>query len=492
MSPKKKPDKPLAAYTRVSSQGDRADEELLSHALQRERIEAGAVALGYELLRARFEDTDVSGGTMDRPQFNRVMEGIRRGEYGGIAVAKLSRFGRTVSGALSAIKEIEERGGAFVSLDPPIDTSTATGRFILTVFLGLYAMEREATAEIAHAVKEKKIAAGIHQATHAPAGYTYEVLGHTETGKEIRGKLVPNEHAPAVKEAFELRASGGTWAEVAGLLTERGVPSRSGRWSYTGARSIIENPVYRGIAISGSRNKENAHEKIVPRSLWDAANARTGTRSATWNGHDGPLLGGLIRCGSCGHAMSKDWTAHRKDGSDVRYMSYKCKSNPSCGPGSRASISARIVEPLVVDAALGMVGSAAYEAREPAEDVAGAAEWDAKLEALDAEQAELDAELESGAVSAAAYGKASTVLERRRMELEASRPQATLGDAYVMFVSETGVRDAFEAATLPRRRAVLRQLVRRVIVQTGRGPDRVSVELADFRPEDHGLLAVGS
>jgi len=37
--------------------------------------------------------------------------------------------------------------------------------------------------------EEKKIAAGVRQATVAPAGDHFEVLGHTADGKEIRGPL---------------------------------------------------------------------------------------------------------------------------------------------------------------------------------------------------------------------------------------------------------------------------------------------------------------
>ena len=385
---------------------------------------------------------------MDRPAFNLVMEGIRSGEYGGVVIAKLSRFARTVSGGLKAIKEIEEAGGTFVCLDPPIDTKSSTGRFVLTVFLGLYAMEREATGEIAHAVKDVKIGEGIHQATIAPAGYDYSVAGQKldrKTGAlvPIRGPLVPNEHAPAVKEAFELRAAGGTWKQLAGLLAARGVPSRTGAWSYTGARSLIENEVYLGTALSGKRRKEGAHDAIVGRALYAAANARTGTRAVTWEGQDGPLLGGLVKCGGCGHAMSRDWTfrkAKEDEPPSKRYASYKCKSYAGCT--HRASISALQVEPYVLGAALATLGAVGDEAREPSEDVDVSA-WEAALDALRAEEVELDAASESGGLSATAYAKAQTALERRRAEVEAVRPLGKRGELYTMLLSEGETRDTF-------------------------------------------------
>src|SRR6266568_2234924 len=195
------PGRPLAAYTRVSQQGRRDDAELLSHDLQRERIARYVEAHGYSLAGERFEDTDRSGTSMDRPAFNAAVAGVLAGEYGGLVVARLSRFARTVMGGLKTIQEIERAGGAFVCIDPPIDTATASGRFVLTVFLALYAMEAEAIGEGTRHVFDVKTEAGILVATYAPAGYEFEVLGRTKQGKPIRGRLLVNEHAPALRAA---------------------------------------------------------------------------------------------------------------------------------------------------------------------------------------------------------------------------------------------------------------------------------------------------
>src|SRR5207245_6394562 len=93
--------------------------------------------------RERFEDTVRSGGRMSRPAFDRAIAGVLDGSYGGIAVSRLSRFARTTREALELIEKIEQAGAAFICLDPKIDTSSASGRAILTVFLAFVTLERE-------------------------------------------------------------------------------------------------------------------------------------------------------------------------------------------------------------------------------------------------------------------------------------------------------------------------------------------------------------
>jgi len=143
MSPKTKPAKPIAIYTRASDQGDRSDEELRSHEIQRRKVAAYLEAKGLAASPDTFEDTDRSGGTMSRPAFDRALAGVREGKLGGIGVYHLSRFGRNTVGGLTLIHELEERGAALVCLTPSIDTSSPEGRAMLTVFLAFYTLERE-------------------------------------------------------------------------------------------------------------------------------------------------------------------------------------------------------------------------------------------------------------------------------------------------------------------------------------------------------------
>jgi DNA invertase Pin-like site-specific DNA recombinase len=59
--------KPIAVYTRVSEQGSRSDEELLSHDIQRDKVGSYLNALDLPASKERFEDNSRSGRKMSRP-----------------------------------------------------------------------------------------------------------------------------------------------------------------------------------------------------------------------------------------------------------------------------------------------------------------------------------------------------------------------------------------------------------------------------------------
>ncbi|HEY2435653.1 MAG TPA: recombinase family protein, partial [Solirubrobacteraceae bacterium] len=116
----------LDAYVRVSKVAGRAGESFISPTVQRERIEAWARLHGARLTWHEPE-LDVSGGRMSRPVFDHIMQRVRTGQTGGVIVAKLDRFARTLAGALTVLEEFEQLGATLVSVADNIDLSTPVG-----------------------------------------------------------------------------------------------------------------------------------------------------------------------------------------------------------------------------------------------------------------------------------------------------------------------------------------------------------------------------
>lgn len=83
----------------------------------------------------------ISGKNADRPELQRMLQYIRKGDI--VYVESLSRLGRNTQDLLNIVEEIHKKGADFVSLKETIDTSTATGKFILTVFAALAELERQ-------------------------------------------------------------------------------------------------------------------------------------------------------------------------------------------------------------------------------------------------------------------------------------------------------------------------------------------------------------
>lgn len=86
-----------------------------------------------------------SGGKMDRAGWNAVIKARRRGDT--IVVWKLDRLGRTLTGVLEAVEQMEREGVSFVSLTEKIDTESAMGKAFFRIGLIFAELERDLISE---------------------------------------------------------------------------------------------------------------------------------------------------------------------------------------------------------------------------------------------------------------------------------------------------------------------------------------------------------
>ena len=93
--------------------------------------------LGVDII---FVDT-VSGKNMDRPQLKRLLEYVRQGDT--VIVESISRFARNTKDLLELIEKLTVKNVEFISKKEAIDTTTATGKFMLTIFGAVAELERE-------------------------------------------------------------------------------------------------------------------------------------------------------------------------------------------------------------------------------------------------------------------------------------------------------------------------------------------------------------
>ena len=82
-----------------------------------------------------------SGKNADRPELTRMMNYVRRGDT--VIVESISRFARNTCDLLDLVEQLTEKQVEFVSRKEAIDTTTPTGKFMLTVFAAVAELERE-------------------------------------------------------------------------------------------------------------------------------------------------------------------------------------------------------------------------------------------------------------------------------------------------------------------------------------------------------------
>ena len=82
-----------------------------------------------------------SGKNTDRTELRRMLDYVRKGDT--VIVESISRFARNTRDLLELIEQLTAKEVEFVSKKEAIDTTTPTGKFMLTVFAAVAELERE-------------------------------------------------------------------------------------------------------------------------------------------------------------------------------------------------------------------------------------------------------------------------------------------------------------------------------------------------------------
>lgn len=100
----------------------------------------------------------ISGAAKERPQLEAMIEYLRKDDV--VVVWKLDRLGRSLRHLVETVHRFQEKGVGLLSLNDPIDTTTASGRLIFGVFASLAEFERELIRERTRAGLEAARARG--------------------------------------------------------------------------------------------------------------------------------------------------------------------------------------------------------------------------------------------------------------------------------------------------------------------------------------------
>jgi DNA invertase Pin-like site-specific DNA recombinase len=94
--------------------------------------------------------TDTASGSLaERPGLTQALSHLRAGDT--LVVWRLDRLGRSLAHLIDTIRELQERGIGFRSLQEQIDTTTSGGKLVFHVFGALAEFERDLIRERTHA-----------------------------------------------------------------------------------------------------------------------------------------------------------------------------------------------------------------------------------------------------------------------------------------------------------------------------------------------------
>ena len=428
-----------AIYTRKSTSAG-LEQDFNSLDAQRDACEGyirSQAHAGWRVLPEAYDDGGFTGANIERPAFQRLLADAEAGRIDVVVVHRVDRLSRSLLDFASVMDRFARHGVAFVSVTQNFSTANAMGRLTLNMLMSFAEFEREMICERTR----DKIAAsrrrGKWTGGRLPYGY----------GVRDRKLIVNRVEALVVREAFDVYRATRSPLGVVRALTEKGwtpreQTARRKGWRTDHVLRMLKNPLYAGLIASGGELHEAEHEPLVSRETWESVQALLGARhddskpeARTRN--PGFLLVGLLRCGSCGAALTPATArAHGK-----RYRYYTCGTRAKQGRNACPSrpLPAQALEGFVVDrireATTGPAGRAL------AADVVAAiqAKLDREREDLAVERRGLPAR-----IAGAASEKARVVRNLQRTRNDASR--AALEDQIGHLAGEQAAREQRLAA----------------------------------------------
>jgi DNA invertase Pin-like site-specific DNA recombinase len=301
----------FGAYHRVSQANGRDIEadSTMTDKVAWQRIEGWAASAGVEIVE-RYLDWDTTGSKLERPQLDRVIADLKAGKIDGIAVARTDRFSRaSVADALRLVGQIQEmKPGSLALLDLGVDPTTPTGELMLTLLLAIARMQWRQFKDTWATAQTRAVDRGVYVAK-APFGYRHD------------GKLMPDENAPIVREAFRIAAGEGFRAAMKHLA--KSVPDKT--WTTTDARRMLTRRAYLGEARVGELINPEAHDALTTPELFAAVQALPDMTARPRKTNGRYPLSGLVVCGKCdgrlvGNLQNVDYKS--KPGAKIRR--YRC------------------------------------------------------------------------------------------------------------------------------------------------------------------------
>lgn len=350
-----------ALYVRVSTRYQ-IDKDSLP--FQRKKLKEYLKYLGikkYEI----FEDDGYSAKNTDRPEFQKMMSGVRRGQFSHLIVWKVDRISRNLLDFAAMYEELKQHKVTFISLNEQFDTSTAIGEAMLKIILIFAELERKMTAERVMGIMLDRAESGLWNGGHIPFGYRLND-GNTFPVPDWNGE------AEFVQMIFNKYEETKSTAQIARMLYHNGIRGRrGGEWTSKVIGDMIRNPFYIGTYRYNVREssrgavkpesewivRENNHTPIITEEQFARCNKimdeNASRNTAKFRKCHVHTFAGLLRCGTCGggFVVSKD----RVRDNGFRPSVYRCTKHSHTLDCDSKTISETILGPFVLNYAANMV-----------------------------------------------------------------------------------------------------------------------------------------
>lgn len=355
-------------------------------------------------------DDGYTGANFDRPDFQKMMDAVKKGEIDCIIVKDLSRFGREYIDSGAYIQKLFPLLGVrFIAINDNYDNAQpgAADNELILPFKNL--MNDSYCRDISIKVRSNLEA----KRRNGQFVGSKVVYGYVRSPENKNLLVIDPEAAAVVQDIFRWKIEGLSPAQIAGRLNRNHVPSpieykkRKGssqrtcfqtkevaQWSAVAIYRILKNEIYTGTLVQGKTTSpnhkvkktvrkapdewcrtEHAHEAIIAPAQFELIQRLMLDDTRSPAGADGVhLFSGKVFCADCGSPMVRKVSRYR----DREYTYFICGGNKAdkhiCSShmirestvcaAVLAVIQAQIKAAMDISAALRQVDSLAWENRE--------------------------------------------------------------------------------------------------------------------------------
>lgn len=221
-----------------------------------------------------YKDAGYSGKNTNRPDFKKMMQAVENDEIKVIVVYKLDRISRDLKDFTNMWDVFEEHKVEFCSINESFDTSTPTGKAMLSITMVFAQMERET---IQMRVKDNYYARIAKDGRWAggPAPYGFEIARTKDNKPTLK---VNEKEMEMVRFIFEEYANKPniSLGRLCKELTEKGYRSKraNGKFDNITLARMLQNPIY---AVADNQLYKYFKLKKVhflnDESAWDGSHA---------------------------------------------------------------------------------------------------------------------------------------------------------------------------------------------------------------------------
>lgn len=447
------PARACGIYARISSD----DGSALGVTRQQEDCAREAERRGWTVA-AQYVDNDVSATKSKvRPQYARMIAAIEARDIDALVVWDIDRLTRTPRELEDIIDLADRFQLKLANVGGDIDLSTPMGRMTARI-KGTVA--RQEVEQMSRRLKRKFEQNRQDGKPHGLVPFGYRRLPVTDDrGRVIgsRDEIDPAE-AEAIREMYQRVIAGDTLRSLAKYINDSGfTTTRGNAWQGNVIGNMLRKPRYVGRRTHARQDiGAGDWEAIISQDTYDQALAvlsAPGRRHS--RGHEiKHLLSGLAQCGKCGGAMRPNISANRKP-------AYACTG---CMKLTRQMDPVHDVVNAVMVARLSKPDVLAHMAEKPDALKAAVTSRDALLARMDT-AADSFAE---GVITARQLARINEQLgaQLAAAESDVRRYQPT---RVLDGMTGTGAAQAWEAASIERRREIIRTLVTVTILPSGPG-----------------------